>query len=265
MFRAAFLLASFLLVSAAVLPGSAQANAGASLGQPQWNCYGNTASVTFHWAPGSGVTQWLDISLHTNGFAPGTVRGAGPMGLGQRSLTWDGIRPGAMHYWRVNTLTSAGWIASATGQFVPCGGSSAPAPPAAAVSLPGLAGQLLAGHNQARASAGVAALSVDSTLTAVAQERANDMAARNYFSHTSPTGETAFTIMARYGMGNGLAAENIARNNYPDSQSAGTAMTGFMNSPGHRYNVMDPALTRVGIGVAYSGSMKYYAVVFAGR
>lgn len=262
MSRAGFLLAFLILIGASLLPAKADANSAAFLGQPASTCANGSASVTFSWTPGSGVVQWLDISLYNNGFAGGTFLGAGPMGLGQSSLTWNGIKPGLVHYWRVNTLTSAGWIASATGQFVPCA-PSAPAPPAAPVSLPGLAGQLYAAHNSARAGAGVAPLALDSTLTAIAQTRANDMASRGYFSHTSPTGETAFTLLDRYGIG-GLAAENIARNNYPDSQSASTAMTGFMNSSGHRYNIMDPALTRVGIAVAYAGSMKYYAVVFAG-
>jgi uncharacterized protein YkwD len=260
-----FLLALFVLFASALLPAKAEASAGASLHHPRSTCSNGYASVTFGWTPSAGVVQWLDISLFNNGFASGTFLGAGPMGLGQNALTWDGIKPGMMHYWRVNTLTSAGWVPSATGQFVPCGDSAAPRPPAAPIGLTGLASQLLDAHNVHRAAAGLAPLVVDSTLGAVARERANDMASRNYFSHTSPSGETAFAIMDRYGMGNVLAAENIARNNYPDSQSAGTAITGFMNSPGHRRNILDPALTRVGIAVAHSGEMKYYAVVFAGR
>jgi uncharacterized protein YkwD len=260
-----FLLALFVFLASALSPGKTEASAGASLLYPRWSCSNGYASVVFGWTPSAGVVQWLDISLSNNGFAPGTFLGAGPMSLGQNTLTWNGIKPGFVHYWRVNTLTSAGWVPSATGQFVPCGDSAPPRPPAAPVGLTGLAGQLLDAHNVNRAAAGLAPLFVDPTLTAVASERANDMASRNYFSHTSPSGVTAFGIMDRYGMGNVLAAENIARNNYPDSQSAGTAFTGFMNSPGHRRNILDPALTRVGIAVAYSGEMKYYAVVFAGR
>jgi uncharacterized protein YkwD len=262
--RLGFVLAWFVIVGAMLSPSKTEANAGAYLAAPSWSCSPGSASVAFTWTPSSGVVQWLDITLFSNGFVPGTFLAAGPMGLAQNSLRWDGIKPGLVHYWRVNTLTSAGWIPSATGQFVPCSSSSAPAPPAAPLSLTGLAGQLLSEHNAVRAAAGIAPLTVDRTLTQVAQERANDMASRSYFSHTSPTGETAFTIMGRYGMGYGLAAENIARNNYPDSQSASTAMSGFLNSPGHRYNIMDPALTRVGIAVAFAGGMKYYAVLFSG-
>ena len=256
-------LAALLLFASSLQTGKTEASAGASLVSTQWSCANGYASVTFTWGPGGGYEQWLDISLHNNGFAAGTFLGAGPMGLHQNSLAWDGIKPGLVHYWRVNTLTDAGWMSSAIGQFTPCAGQ-APLPPAAPVGLGGLAGQLLNGHNSARSSAGIAGLAVDSGLTSVAQARANDMANGNYFSHTSPSGQTAFSLLAQYGIGYGLAAENIARNNYPDSQSAGVAMNSFLDSPGHRYNIMDPALTRVGIAVAYSGSMKYYAVVFAG-
>jgi uncharacterized protein YkwD len=92
------------------------------------------------------------------------------------------------------------------------------------------------------------------------------MAARNYFAHTSPTGETAFSLMAAYGYAYSIAGENIAKNNYPDSQSAGVAMTGFMGSPPHRANILDARYTSVGVGLAYGADgMKYFAVVFAGR
>lgn len=257
-----FFLAVFLMFASSLQPGKSEASAGASLFAPQWTCANGLSSVTFNWVPSSGSVQWLDISLHNNGFASGTFLGAGPMGLQQNSLRWDGIKPGLVHYWRVNTLTAAGWVPSATGQFVPCGGQ--PLPPAAPISLGGLAGQMLNAHNAARAAAGIAPLAIDSSLTSVAQARANDMAARNYFSHTSPSGETAFSLMATFGIGHGLAAENIARNNYPDTESAGVAMNSFMNSPGHRFNILDPSLRRVGIAIAYAGTMKYYAVVFAG-
>jgi uncharacterized protein YkwD len=71
--------------------------------------------------------------------------------------------------------------------------------------------------------------------------------------------------MDAIGYGYGIAGENIARNNYPSGQSVGVAMDGFMNSAGHRANIMEAQFTRVGIGVAMDGNgMIYYAVVFAG-
>ncbi len=120
-------------------------------------------------------------------------------------------------------------------------------------------------HNQQRAANGVGALQIDPTLVAVARQRAQDMATNNYFAHVSPSGQTAFDIIDAYGYVYALAGENIARNNYPVSQSVTVAMDGFMNSPGHRANILEGQFTKVGIGVATDGNgMYYFAVVFAG-
>jgi uncharacterized protein YkwD len=92
------------------------------------------------------------------------------------------------------------------------------------------------------------------------------MASKGYFAHTSPTGQTAFTLLAAAGYGYKIAGENIARNNYPDSQAVSAAMTGFMNSPTHKENIMDARFTNIGVGVVLgSDGMKYYAVEFAGK
>jgi uncharacterized protein YkwD len=124
---------------------------------------------------------------------------------------------------------------------------------------------MFASHNQHRGANGLAGLQIDSTLVAVARQRAQDMASKNYFAHTSPTGETAFSIMDGYSYVYAIAGENIARNNYPQAQSVQVAMDGFMNSAGHRANILEGQFTRVGIGVAIDGNgMIYYAVVFAG-
>jgi uncharacterized protein YkwD len=138
-------------------------------------------------------------------------------------------------------------------------------PPAAPVSLNAMEQAMLAAHNTQRASNGLAALQIDATLTAIARHRAQDMATNDYFSHTSPTGETAFTLIQAAGYPFSLAGENIARNNYPNDQTVSVAMTGFMNSAGHRENILEPRFVRVGIGVAVDANgMKYFAVVFAG-
>lgn len=121
-------------------------------------------------------------------------------------------------------------------------------------------------HNVERANAGLGALQLDATLTQIARTRAQDMASKGYFSHTSPTGQTAFSLLTASGYSYSLAGENLARNNYPDGQSVSVAMTGFMNSPSHRENVLEPTFTRVGIGMAVgTDGLKYYAVVFAAR
>jgi len=91
------------------------------------------------------------------------------------------------------------------------------------------------------------------------------MATNNYLAHTSPTGETAFTLLAQARYPYALAGENIARNNYGPTQAASVSMAGFMNSAGHRENILDPTFRSVGVGYAVGANgMIYFAVVFAG-
>jgi hypothetical protein len=73
--------------------------------------------VTFNWQAKAPGPQFLDLSVHNNGFAPWSFVGAGPIGSGASSFTWFGIAKGVTHYWRVNTLTPTGWMASNTGWF----------------------------------------------------------------------------------------------------------------------------------------------------
>lgn len=105
-------------------PPSAEA-AGAELGSLSASC-ASGANVTFNWTPVIGAWgQWLDLSILNNGFAPDTFIGHGPLPPDTGSAMWPGLAPGVRHYWRVNSLTEAGWVTSATGSFIPCG--SAPA------------------------------------------------------------------------------------------------------------------------------------------
>ncbi len=99
--------------------------------------------------------------------------------------------------------------------------------------------------NQERIAAGVNPLKLDLRLAAVGRAKANDMIINNYFSHTSPTYGSPWAMMQQVGLTVGWAGENIARN-----QSVESAMAGFMQSPGHRANILDPRFTHVGIGIA---------------
>lgn len=98
--------------------------AGAALDFPTAECTGGASTaVTFAWdAHPLAQQQWLDLSTHDNGFAPGTFIAGGPLAANRASLTWSGITTGVPHFWRVNALTPSGWVASETGAFVPCGG-----------------------------------------------------------------------------------------------------------------------------------------------
>jgi uncharacterized protein YkwD len=137
-------------------------------------------------------------------------------------------------------------------------------PPLGAVDLGGLEQKLYVLQNAFRNAQSLGSLQLDPRLVAIARMRAQDMVARNYFAHTAPTGETAFGLLSQAGYVYTIAGENIARNNYPDSETATIAMDGFLNSPSHKENVMDGRFKNVGIGVATApDGMKYFAVVFA--
>jgi len=132
--RGIFLAASFLLVfgicsasgSASVRSATAQAtlaNPPVLVGQTCSSSQPGKIIATFSWQPIGSGQQWLDISLFNNGFAPGTFVGIGPFPAGTNSFTWDGLSPGKMHQFRVNTLTPGGWqptpaLAFMTGQCV---------------------------------------------------------------------------------------------------------------------------------------------------
>lgn len=123
---------------------------------------------------------------------------------------------------------------------------------------------MFADHNVQRSNNGVGSLSIDAELVAIARQRSQTMADTNCFSHTA-CGPTAFALMGNIGYFYTIAGENIARNNYSDADTVQVAMTGFMNSAGHRANILDSRYSKVGVGVAFgAGGMKYFTVVFAG-
>jgi uncharacterized protein YkwD len=127
--------------------------------------------------------------------------------------------------------------------------------------------QLVRLTNQARASAGLKALKVDSRLTAIARSRSKDMIVRNYFSHTIlGTNYNVFHLLDKSGYCYRIAGENIGWNNYPDDVATNTVERQFMGSPGHRANILGKAWDVVGIG-AYKGptGKKMWTVLFADK
>ncbi len=119
--------------------------------------------------------------------------------------------------------------------------------------------------NNERAQYGMPALAPHGCVVYVAQIRSNDMASRGYFSHTSPEGETAFSLLDAYGVPHGWAGENLARNNYPDSETVAVAIRDLMASEGHRANILSGNYTHLGVAVAFDGAgMKYFTMVFIG-
>lgn len=144
-----------------------------------------------------------------------------------------------------------------------------PPPPPAPISQPptlsALETDILTGINNERVAAGLAPLQVDSALVVVSRERSNDMMQQGYFGHVSPSGETAFSLLDRYGIPYGWAGENLARNNYPEDECVGVAVHDWMASEGHRENILNVHYTAMGVGAAVDSSgMYYFTMVFTG-
>jgi uncharacterized YkwD family protein len=113
--------------------------------------------------------------------------------------------------------------------------------------------------NQERAKNGLPALKVDTTLSKMAHEKARDMSANNYFSHTSPTYGSPFDMMKKYGITYQYAGENIAKG----QQSPQDVVNAWMNSEGHRQNILNPNYNYIGVGYVAQGN--YWVQDFIGR
>ncbi|MFC1736251.1 CAP domain-containing protein [Candidatus Hydrogenedentota bacterium] len=111
--------------------------------------------------------------------------------------------------------------------------------------------------NDERAARGLQALIPDTDLHAVARAHSQDMVDRDFFDHTNPDGLSPFQRMAAAGITYSKAAENIAWNQ-GHSNPAQTAVTAWMNSTGHRNNILNDTYTHTGMGVAATNDGKYY-------
>ncbi len=110
---------------------------------------------------------------------------------------------------------------------------------------------LLSSTNAQRAqNGGISGLTLNSKLAAAAQAKANDMVARNYWSHNTPDGKEPWTFIDAAGYVYQKAGENLA---YGFDNSDATVI-GWMNSPSHRANLLDTAFKEVGFGFANSSS-----------
>ena len=115
--------------------------------------------------------------------------------------------------------------------------------------------------NSERAAQGLTALQKDSRLAALAQQKAEDMAKNQYFSHTSPTYGSAFDMLKAAGYSYKTAGENIAMG----QKSAASVMDGWMHSSGHRANILHTSYEKIGVGYAVSADgMPYWVQIFAG-
>ncbi|SDB92026.1 spore coat assembly protein SafA/uncharacterized protein, YkwD family [Pelagirhabdus alkalitolerans] len=112
--------------------------------------------------------------------------------------------------------------------------------------------------NERRIENGLPALELDWQLSRVARHKSKDMADYNYFSHESPNYGSPFNMMDQFGISYNQAAENIARG----QTSPEMVVNDWMNSPGHRDNILGD-FTHIGVGYVEDGN--YWTQMFIKR
>lgn len=115
--------------------------------------------------------------------------------------------------------------------------------------------------NQARTASGLSELKLDKEMLRVARIKSQDMVDNNYFSHTSPVYGTPFQMLKNFGISYTSAGENIAGNS-----TAKAAFEAWMNSSGHKANILGNNYSYTGIGVVTSPVYgKILTQMFVGR
>lgn len=140
----------------------------------------------------------------------------------------------------------------------PSGASAAPSSsgtrPVTVASNSGAEDQVLAIVNSERATAGCGALTIDSRLATAARNHSGDMAKRAFFAHDTPEGVTVGTRVTNAGYSWSMVGENIAMG----QTDAKSVMRDWMNSSGHRANILNCKYRHIGVGLAYDGNRRPY-------
>lgn len=112
--------------------------------------------------------------------------------------------------------------------------------------------------NEARAENGLSPLKANWELSRVARYKSQDMKDGGYFSHTSPTYGSPFTMMKNFGITYRSAGENIAKG----QRTPAAVVRAWMNSQGHRENILNGSFTEIGVGYVADGN--YWTQMFVG-
>lgn len=188
---------------------------------------------------------------------------------------------GKIDNWYTVYEPGKGCVGAVDGRFIKLAGTTTPktapkatpktTPKATPKSTPGMVNppagisadeqRLLNLINAERTKAGLHALEFDMGLMKVARDKAKDMVDNNYFSHQSPTYGSPFDMMKVYGVTFNSAGENIAGN-----QTLEGAVKAWMNSPGHKKNILNSSYNYTGLGIVSSPTYgKMLVQEFVGR
>lgn len=214
---------------------------------------------------------WVQLStvvlalLPTLGGCPATSAIGAPDG----SLSADSITNAAASGDSQSSLPAPAAPASAAGNISTTGDEDFSAALAAkfpSCGLPASAAswrdQILALVNQERSNAGLAQVARNATLEDQAEEYACEMIAQNFFAHENPvTGSTLKDRAASFDYQFMVIGENLAAG----QQTPQEVMTAWMNSPGHRANILDSRFTELGVSVRIGGQYGIYWVQEFGK
>ena len=131
--------------------------------------------------------------------------------------------------------------------------------PTTASSVAGYEKEVIRLVNEIRAENGLRELNYNWELCRVARYKSQDMKDNRYFSHTSPIYGSPFQMMKSFGITYRTAGENIARGQATPS----AVVNAWMNSPGHRANILNASFTEIGVGYVASGN--YWTQMFIGK
>lgn len=113
--------------------------------------------------------------------------------------------------------------------------------------------------NEIRVQNGLSALKENWELSRVARYKSQDMKDKGYFSHNSPTYGTPFQMMKSFGISYRSAAENIAKG----QKTPQAVVNAWMNSSGHRANILNASYTEIGVGYVRDGNI--WTQMFIGK
>lgn len=140
--------------------------------------------------------------------------------------------------------------------------ASKPAPSSASDALNPYEREVVRLVNVERQRAGLKPLEVGVRTSKAAEMKSEDMMKNNYFSHQSPTYGSPFDLLASLGVSYRTAGENIAAGQRTPAQ----VVDSWMNSPGHRANIMNPSYDYIGVGYVEGGTYgTYWTQVFVGE
>ncbi|WP_407692007.1 CAP domain-containing protein [Radiobacillus deserti] len=115
--------------------------------------------------------------------------------------------------------------------------------------------------NKERQKKGLQPLKLSEELSKVARTKSQDMVNKNYFSHQSPTYGSPFDMMKQFGISYRTAGENIAKG----QRTPASVVQAWMNSEGHRANILNKNFTQIGVGFVETKGTTYWTQMFIGK